>query len=158
MNFVGEAPPSMRTIVGVVIVLVGCFIVLLRANQTSKEPLQEEDGEESSRFRLAERKKRANSILYSQMFVAPSITAKAASWHMRAKEIHSRGSMPSNVLRSLQLDDDERDELDDYACKKTMLVKSLTMPTNPFRRLSNLVMKDYGTMGSFILDHVDEEE
>jgi hypothetical protein len=58
------------------------------------------------------------------MFVAPSITAKAASWHMRAKEIHSRGSMPSTVLRSLQLDDDERDELDDYACKKTMLVKS----------------------------------
>ena len=66
--------------------------------------------------------------------------------------------MPSNVLRSLQLDDDERDELDDYACKKATLVKSLTMPTNPFRRLSNLVMKDYGTMGSFILDHVDEEE
>ena len=157
MNFVGEAPPSMRTIVGVVIVLVGCFIVLLRANQTSKEPLQEDEGEEES-IRLKERRKRANSILYSQMFVAPSITAKAASWHMRAKEIHSRGSMPSNALRSLQLDDDERDELDDYVCKKTILVKSLTMPTNPFRRLSNLVMKDYGTMGSFVLEDVDEEE
>ena len=108
---------------------------------------------------MTERRKRASTILYSQMnSVAPSITAKAASKYRRVKESHSRGSMPAGVLRSLQLGDDERDEVDDYINKRSLLARSLTSPAEQFRRLSDLVMKDYGTMDSFVLEDIDEEE
>ncbi len=134
--------------------MTGCLIVLRRANTTASEPIPDREVEETEAQRQILRRKRASIILYSQVnSVAPTITATAAAY--TRKESSHRGSLPREIVRSLQLGDEERYELEDISSgiRRSLLQRSLTAPMNEFRRLSEILMKDYGTMES-----VDEEE
>ena len=97
---------------------------------------------------MSERRKRASIILYSQVnSVAPNITATAA--YARKIQANHRASLPIDVVRSLQLNDDEMDEVEDMSTmsRYDKLKKAVTAPIGGLRRLSNyMTMKDYGTM------------
>ena len=139
----------------VLAVLTGCLIVLLKANASSHEPIPEEGVEER---RMSERRKRASIILYSQVkSVAPNITATAA-YARKIQANHHRASLPTDVVRSLQLNDDEMEEVEDMSTmsRYDMFKRAVTAPIGGLRRLSNyMTMKDYGSMD---LNSEDEEE
>ncbi len=140
----------------VLAVLTGCLIVLLRANASANEPISDEDAEKS---RMSERKKRASVILYSQVnSVAPNITATAAYADVTVKR--HRESLPIDIVRSLQLNDKEIDELEDMSrmSRYKLLKRAVTAPIDGIRRLSKMLTKDYGTMEETDYDTMNETD
>lgn len=138
---------------------------MLRANTTVSEPVPNEEVEETEAERQILRRERASKILYSQVnTVAPTITAQAmsvaptitpqAAVFTRIQQSRNRRSLPHELLRRLQLGDEERDELGGISSGiSRSLHVSLIAPRNEFRRLTMILLKkDYGTMG-----RVDEE-
>lgn len=143
----------LHTLSPVIAVLIGCLAVLLKANKSSKEPIFDEEVKGEAQLRMVERKKRASVILYSQVnSVAPNVTATAA-FKRQSKEQYHRGSLPPKLVRSLQLGDDERNEIEDDTDYRKSLKKTFTSPRDELRRLSQILMKGYGST----MDIVGEE-
>ncbi len=117
--------------------------MLLRANTSASEPIPEEGVE---KCRMAERRKRASIILYSQVnSVAPNITATAA--YARAhRHIRHRESLPTEIVRRLQLNGEKTDELEDMTSmsRYELLKRAVTAPI------------DYGTLDEADDDTMDE--
>jgi len=118
MNFVGEAPPSTRTIFGVIVVLLGCAIVLLRASKTSDE--LEEQKEVASSDRIRERGERSSAILFSRMnTIAPNLTPAAYNPNIIMKKYSNlRSSLPNDVIRCEMLAQENRAELEKMRTSK----------------------------------------
>ncbi len=108
---------------------------------------------------MSERKKRASVILYSQVnSVAPNITATAAYAHVRVRR--QRESLPTDIVRSLQLNGEELDDFEDMTrtSRYELLRRAVTAPIDGVRRLSKMLTKDYGTMDETDYDTMNETD
>ena len=118
MNFVGEAPPSQRTAMGVLVVLIGCGIVLLESSKEGKKmeqieleeeilPLMEYEEKKSTMYR----RRTSQAILFSPIgTIAPDVTAKAAFHKLYKATAHRRLTLPTSVMREISMTEQERQE------------------------------------------------
>lgn len=130
--------------------------MLLRANASANKAIP---GEGAGESRLSERRKRASVILYSQVnSVAPNITATAAYAHTKVRCRH-RESLPTELVRSLQLNDEEKEDFEDMTRMSSinqLLKRSVTAPIDGVRKLRKMLSKEYGTMDESDYDTMDE--
>ena len=118
MNFVGESPPSQRTVMGVLVVLTGCGVVLWESRKEGKEmeqiqleeeilPVMEYEERKSTMYR----RRTSQAILFSPIgTIAPDVTAKAAFRKMNRATAHRRLTLPTSVMREISMTGQERQE------------------------------------------------
>ena len=118
MNFVGEAPPSQRTAMGVLVVLTGCGIVLWESSKEGKKMEQIEFEEEmlpvmeyEKRKSAMYRRRTSQTILFSPIgTIAPDVTAKAAFHKLNKATAHRRLTLPPALIREISMTAEERQE------------------------------------------------
>ena len=118
MNFVGEAPPSQRTAMGVLVVLTGCGIVLWESSKEGKKMEQIELEEEilpvmeyEKRKSAMYRRRTSQTILFSPIgTIAPDVTAKAAFHKLNKATAHRRLTLPPALIREISMTAEERQE------------------------------------------------
>ena len=109
MYAVNEAPPSRQTVMGVLVVLIGCAIVLWESNIDAGE--EGEPGESESletedhahQMKRVDRRRRSSTVLYSNLGqVAPEIAMNAACSYLELndKKQKKRGrlSLPAGMI------------------------------------------------------------
>jgi len=119
MYTINEDPPSIRTIIGVVIVLFGCGIVLWESNNDAKEEELEEEEDKTDEKgygaieddnltrqlkhrSLVERKRRNSAVLYANLGqVSPSLASRFLC--KKKGKLRTRCSMPARAVSDTPL-------------------------------------------------------
>ena len=151
MNFVGEAPPSRRTIFGVAVVLTGCGVVLWESSKEGKEMSDIERQEEAmptmeqvERRSIAYRRRTSQTILLSPIgTIAPDATAKAAFSSPGSPTVHRRFTLPVDLMREMSMTALEKQESSRLSCESD--------PNDSARRttLTSSILRSLGQRLSF---------
>ena len=165
MYTINEAPPSHRTIIGVVVVLTGCGIVLWESNNDAKEEEEEEDIKEDKGYgaieddylarqlkhrAAVERKRRNSAVLYANLGqVSPSLASRFLC--KKKGKLKTRCSMPARAASDTPL-------ISDSSRRGHMVRPSI--PPSMFGNVSfrDLLGNSFRKLMSDLEEEVEEEE